>query len=404
MGTVNTNSLQLSFTDNKTDWNNIVPSGVARMRQQDTTTEARVIDKNRQNLKSKTTSIDSGVEYSVFLSQDGLGHILEPLFFAKVRNAEVTGLRVSATDAADDSYTVSALDAAQAGLLKENTLLWASGFTDPANNGLKSIDTDASDGDTEIAVAESLAAESGASGRMVSFNGYRIPAGENPTWTYSSIAKQGTLTVSNANDIPGLHEGQKAYIGSIATDGGDIQNSFRNAAANDIHGVARVRTITSTHIIFDELQDSLKQSASGAASAAVDIVFGRFGTNVPRDSALFSEVLRTYEMTLPNYAANGDTLYRYSDGNRINTVTMNVPAGNYATLDINAIGASTAVPVATRRNENTDRIDPLLVRNIVTTGQDTKRVVFSVNGESLGLRTRDNSITFTFTTAMRRLD
>ena len=80
-----------------------------------------------------------------------------------------------------DTYTVTALDAAQAGKMNTGTLLWAAGFPVPANNGLKSVDANVATNAAAIPVAENLTAEaSSPSGARISLAGYRIPSAMQP--------------------------------------------------------------------------------------------------------------------------------------------------------------------------------------------------------------------------------
>ena len=384
MAAVETNTIQIVQADTPTngvigDYKRIDLREITRLFNENTQEAAQNISRARQNIKSKITSTTSGVAYGAFFGVDVLDAVAQELFFSKVQNRAGNQIASTATSSANDEYTIGAATAEQVKLLKANSLLWVRGFNNSANNGLKVIETDVAANDTEVEVLDNLEHEAGVTKATLSFAGIRIAAGTAKTWAYAN--NSATLSSIGVGNRVGLKEGMFVYIGSIATEGGAIQNAFENAAANDIYGKARIRSISANSIVFDQLATTLERSDSSSPATAVDIVYGTFVTNTNQDSADYIRGVRTYEQTLPEFGANNATAYRYSEGNVIDTLSLAIPTDSYATCGVATQGTLTQEPTTVRRAGFADATDPKL-RDTFVTGKDIARVSFS--GDSAG--------------------
>lgn len=354
-------------------------SEITRFSQESTTGAPPRISNLRQNQRTKVLSVTSGVGYSNPLTIDTVDSILQELFFAQIRNREGWRVPVSSVDATD-GYTIAAASAEQAALFGVNSLVWGRDFGQSANNGLHMVTSAVSENDTEVE-ADALADEAANTGQNpppvghISFTGSRILGPTTKSWAYDSTNERATLTVANANNLPGLYEGQMVVIGSIDSAGAPTnQNAFAGAAGASIFGRARVRSIGTGSITFDRLSANLEASSSGT-QGVIDLCYSLFVTNVANDSPLTVRGTRTYEQTLPDFSAVGTPAYRYSDGNLINTATLNMPSAQFATVNVETIGTQTLIPVTTRRDNFDGAPDPALVDSF-TGGGDLVRITF----------------------------
>ena len=330
-----------------TGWLQLEPNSLTSWGATLTTTPRAPISKNRQRRKGRPTDLNSAVGYEADLTLSSFRRFIDGFVFSNGIGSDITGLE--ATDAAttNDEYTVDALSATQAAKLNAGTLLWVTGFDDPANNGLKVVDANIATAATKITVAENLVNESGASG-VVSLAGYQTGAA---VWTYDATTKRGTLTLAGlgtAVEAVGLTPGQFAHFGSVAAAGDDLENGLLNAASVDLFGFGRVRSISSGAIIFDKLSSDLQVAGLGAGQA-VDLVFGEFFRNVATDHADYAEISYQLEASFPNLGAAGATEYEYALGNYANTLGFNVPLTDKSTLTLAFIGTDTDTPTTVRK-------------------------------------------------------
>lgn len=403
MGRVLTNNVSLSYAIETalgtagTDWALLEPNDISTFGAQITTVARDPISANRQRRKGTVTDLDSSVEFEADLTLSSFRDFVEGFCFATGVNSDVTNVPVSAAETTGDTYTVAALTAAQANKIEVDTLLWAAGFGLAANNGLKVVDTDAATSDTAIAVADNLADEaSPPATARVSIAGHRIAALDAPTWTYS--APNATLALTGIGTelaALGLTVGQFVHIGSISTAGSTaISNAFQNAAANDMYGWARVKTISADAVVFDKLDDRLKFS-DAAISTAVDVLFGEFIRNVPTSNAAYLERSFHFEAEFPNLGTGGAAEYIYAKGNYCNQMQITLPLTDKATCTFGFIGTDTDNPVAAgSRKSGADSATNPVTTGAFNTSADIARLRVTDVDES-GLTTDFKEITLT---------
>ena len=286
------------------------------------------ISRSRQNKKGTTSDQDSAVEYSADLTLASFQDFDDGLLFANTVNGNLLNIPVTAVVASTDAYTVSAIAGADASNFETGTLIWATGFSNNANNGLKTVDADISSGATAISVGENLV--NATENAYLSFAGYRVPAAAANVWVYS--APQGTLTASGAGTIlqgMGVEAGMFVHIGSVESVGDSVQNGL----ADGVYGMARVVSISNNSITFDKLDSKLQAAQAIATAVTVDIVFGAFTRNVAVDDADYLEQEYEFEATFPNLGAAGANEFEYVNRNLINTATYNIPLTDKATID-----------------------------------------------------------------------
>ncbi len=404
-GQVKTNNVGLSYARQTAlgtlpteGWTQVEPNAINTFGATISTVARTPISTDRQRRKGTVTDLDSALEYDADLTVSAFRDHSEGFLFVQGVNTDVTQLAATGAQTSDDSYTgLTALTAEQADKIEVNTLLWVDGGTVSANNGLKTVDTDASTSDTTIAVAENLTDET-ASFR-VSFSGFRIAAGDSPTWTWNSGEMQATLAgvsgIGTTLFALGLTVGQFVHVGSIVSLGGSIQNGFENAAANDMFGYARVLSMTADTVVFDKVGAALQFTDGTAPATAVDIVFGEFLRNVAVDDTDFCEIAYTYEASFPGLgdgtAGNTDTSYQYSLDNFCNTLGFNIPLTDKATITYGFLGTDTQNPTTTRQT-GADSAETPTLTGAFSTSSDIARLRIADLDED-GLSTCFKSLT-----------
>ena len=402
MPRVLTNNVSLAYAIEATSgvpsavWRLLEPNSIGAFGANITTISRSPISRNRQRRKGTVTDLDSSIEFESDLTLSAFRDFLEGFIFAVGINRDVTNLASAAADAATDGYTVAALGASQAGRMNAQTLLWVSGFGNPSNNGLRSVDANIMPAAVKISVSEGLADEAGASG-LLSLAGYRIPAASSPTWTYSGISKQATLALADVGTALlalGLTPGQSVHVGSIASAGLDVVNGFEDAAPNDMVGYARVRSISTNAVIFDKVDPALRSTDASAPATAVDILFGEFFRNVSTDDASYLERSFQFEADFPNLGPGGASEYQYALGNLSSTFGFNLPLTDKATLAFAFVGTDTEDPTTIRKTGAAGALSPRFGAAFNTSSDIARLRIADV--DEAGLTTDFKSLSLTF--------
>lgn len=404
MGRVLTNNTSLAYTIESalgvagTEWVLTEPNAISTFGAETTTVARAPISRNRQRRKGTVVDLDSAVEFDSDLTLSSFRDFIEGFAFVTGINSDVTQLDATGAETTGDTYTgLTALTAAQADKFEIDTLIWVTGFTTDANNGLKVLDTDASTSATSLAVADNLADESASA--KVSFAGHRIATTDTATWDWDGTEKTGTLVetgVATALQALGLTLGQFVHIGSVASLGGSIQNAFENAAANDMYGYARVKSFTDADtVVFDKVDAALQFDDLTAPATAVDIIFGEFIRNVSTTSAEFLERSFQFEVEFPNLDTGGGAEYQYALGNFCNTASFNLPLTDKATITFGFIGTDTENPVVagSRKSGASSAATPSQTAAF-NTSSDIARLRITETDED-GITTDFKSLTFT---------
>ena len=266
MGRVLTNNVSISYAIETslgvagTTWYLVEPNDISTFGASITTVARDPISRNRQRRKGVVTDLDSTVEFDEDTTLSSFRDFIEGYCFATGINSDVSELITTAAATTGDTYTISALDAAQAEKFETTSLIYVTGFATAANNGLKSIGTDAADTDTTLSVNENLVDETAPAGARISFSGNRVASASAVTWTWDSPNNQATMSFTGLGTLLiqlGLTVGQSVHIGSPDGSGG-FENAFENATTNDMFGYARVVSISANDIVFDKTDVALQ--------------------------------------------------------------------------------------------------------------------------------------------------
>lgn len=392
-------------------WKTLEPNEITTVGAQITTVARSPISKLRQRRKGTVVDLDSEFEFEADMTIDSLVDFTPAFLFAAETNADLT---FRAAPALSGGFTIPAATATQAGKIRFTTggpitLLWATGYANTANNGLKPLTADTAAAGVLLAVAGNVA-ETPPTNAEVSVCGIRCEAGDLALSISGGVA---TLTRGNgasANPVDfttlGLTKGQRMHVGGLTS-----TNRFGSTAAADgtrSFGSMRIRTITAASITGDKLDNTLVASDGtingvGGAEAPVDLLFGRFIRNVAVDSAEFLERYHTFELELvdlyetdpPTPVANPDG-YIYPLDNLANEMVVSMPGQDKATIGFGFIGTDTQDPVnnASRKTNAATPIAPLHTGAFNTSTDFARLRIADI--DDTGLTTDFKELTATF--------
>jgi hypothetical protein len=374
MGRVTTNSVGLNYCREASlgvlpgspSWRKLEPNDINKFGSTITTVSRTPISKARQRRKGVVTDLDSSVEFEADLTMRHLRDFVEGFCFATATNADLDMAVTACVASTTNAYTVAALSAGQAGKLKFSsgeyaTLIFVRGCGVAANNGLKQLKAAPSTSDTAIGVSTDLTAETTPANAALEVAGVRsLASAADLTWTWDGTSK--TAILASAGDITdwsalGLVAGQHIHVGSL-TAGGAITNAFENAAANDMYGMARIRSMSGGSLTLDRVDTALQHTDGSAPSTAVDILFGKYIRNVAVDDSAWLEQSFQFELESPNLASNGDDRYEYALGNYCDTMAFDIPLADKAKLNFGFVGTDTNVPTDTRATNASSAVEP----------------------------------------------
>lgn len=315
------------------------------------------ISQDRQRRKGTVVDLDSGVEYEEDLTISSFSNFIEGFCFAQATNAEMV-IPVSAVDGSADSYTVAALTSTQAGKLQwesggYSTLVYARGFANSANNGLKVLDADPASTDTAIGVTDTGLVDETVSGyATLELAGVRAKAGDLAITVSSGVATltNGNNAVTSALDFTslGLSVGQFIHVGGLA--------SGQQFSAG--YGYGRITSISATEIVLDKLYGTL--ATDDGSADTVDLLFGRFVKNVASTDASYVERSYHFEGAFVDLEAVGTDAYSYAKGNFCNEFTLSLELTDKATIGWNFVGTDTEDPTTSRKTNAASAAMPLM--------------------------------------------
>lgn len=396
MGRVITNGMSLSFAREASlgvlpvtpQWFELEPNTITTFGTTIAKTARSPISKARARRKGSVTDLDSAVEFEADLTLTHLRLFAENFLFSRSVGGDsfITSAAVAA------GYTVPALSAAQAGRLlwavtptggptPARSLIYAFGFDNAANNGLKPLTAKPAAGDVTIPVAGNVAENPPVDVLVeAAVAGVRAAAGD------LTINAQGNLaSVALDFRLLGIVVGQTVHIGGI-----DALHQFATAANT---GFARVAAIAANLLTLEKRDEPFV--AEAAAGVEIDLLFGQFVRNVDVDHPDFQQPSVQFELRSPNLMAGGAAGHEYAIGNWADAMSVALPLTGKATITLGFVGQNTTDPTAVRATAAANAKVGQLTESFGTSS-DIARLRMQKVDES-GLTTDFKSATFTLT-------
>lgn len=338
MGRVLTNNTAVIVTDETslgvagTTWDQLEPNDISTFGATITTVAREPISKDRSRRKGTVVDLESAVELEHDLTKAVFIRFAEGFVFANFQGDQFGN--PTAVTAATDDYTVPSGPTAL-----QNQLVYARGHSNAANNGLKTVNAGSTA--TSVSVAEALVDETPPANASLEIAGWQFATSDlsiTVTAAVPGVSPATAAIVSAAVDLTtiGVHVGQLIHVGGL------VAGQQFSAGA----GYARVRSISVTTIVADKLGPGL--ATDPGTGDTVQLLFGLFLKNVATDDAEFLERSYQFELALPGLEVPGPgTMYEYAIGNYANTLAINVPLTDKATITIGFIGTDTELPVPT---------------------------------------------------------
>lgn len=331
---IDSNVTGLSFAEETTlgvlpgtpDWYTLEPNGYDDFGGSVATIARNPINAGRQRKKGVVTDLDAAGGFNSDLTQTNLKRLMQGFMFADLREKgtlfPINGTQepVTNVDGVADEYDM----AAGADGFAINDIIFATGFTDAANNGIKvvtSITTTVAVGVAEVLVAEA-APPAAATFKTVGVQG---AAGDIDVDAVGSLP---ALT-STALDFTtlGLIPGEWIYIG------GDVAALAFATAANN--GFARINTIAATRLEFDKTDSTMVTEAS--TTETVQLFFGEA---IKNEASPALQVRRTYQLERQLGDDGIGTQSEYLVGAVPGEFTLNVAQADKITIDLSFVATA----------------------------------------------------------------
>lgn len=351
------------------EWKLLEPNAISAFASAITTVPRSPISKYRQRRKGSVTDLDSSVEFDADLTLAHFRDFIEGFCFA---NFVGPAIQVP-TDVDANSYTVPTGVA-----LVENDLVYARGFTNTENNGLKEVAIGATT--TDVPVEETLVVEASVPATQnvsLEVTGFRFASGDLEVDVDGNL----TTTIKDFTDLD-LTAGQSIWVG-----GAETVNQFATA---DDKGYARIITIAANKLTIDKTGQAF--SIDAGAAKLIDLYFGQYIKNVGVDDSEYLERSFTFEGAYQNLAAPGPgDAYEYAKGNFCNTVGFELPLADKATMSLAFVGTDTEPPTETRETNAGSPLNPVQTGAFNTSADIVRLRIQDV--DETGLTTDFKSIT-----------
>jgi len=277
---------------------------------------------DRQRRKGTTVGVDLAQGFDIDVLQAQHQDLLQGFFVANLEEkAQVVndaGTEITNVDGVNDDYEGAGLD-----VFIEGDLIFATGFDDDENNGLKTV---ASGGSAaSCPVEEDLTADAspaqtsgGVRGATLTKVGFEFAADDLAVTTSGSYATY-TCTAGDFTDL-GLVPGEWIYVGGDTA--GAAGNQFPTNAVNN--GWKRVKSIAANALVIDKSESDIV-TETPAGGETIQIFIGRLYRNRTTQA---NQIKRTYQfersLGIPDFSGNPTHIQAdYLTGCSANTFQFN---------------------------------------------------------------------------------
>jgi Phage tail tube protein len=307
------------------EWYNLEANSYSDFGAKISTVARSPINPSRQNKKGVTTDLEASGGFNVDFTKTNLNRLLQGFFFADARQKVTTDRFNLATIQVASTTTSTYATASALGLIAFNlpdTLLFAEGFDTALNNGLKTI---VSANTTSVTVADTLSVESSVNPKAkLTAVGFKFASGD-ANLTFNAGVVSLTAVAKNMTTF-GFIPGEWVFIG-----GDNVLNRF-----NSFSGYARIKSISSTSITFDDISIPVTSSDLGIGKS-IHIYFGHVIKN-ENDPLLIKR--RSYQMERQlGLGANG-VQAEYLEGAVANEFSLKISTNAKIEVDLKYVAAN----------------------------------------------------------------
>jgi len=304
-------------------WYPLEPNSYSDFGGEITTIARNPINPSRQRKKGVVTDLDASGGFETDVTQTNLQTILQGFFFADLRRKAEHEV-ITNVDAAGDTY-----DAASGLAFAVNDLVFAAGFDDAANNGLKVVTGITSDTDIAVSPTTLVDDASPAAGHSLVMVGHQFAADDLNIVASGSLPEITSDIAFDFTDL-GLIPGEYIYVG-----GDSAATNFAEAANV---AFARVKSVSATAIVLDKTEATfVTETLSGGET--VQIFFGR----VLKNETGTDIVRRTYQLErqlgAPDDAEPTEIQAEYIVGAVPSEFELVIPTAEKAVANLSFIGA-----------------------------------------------------------------
>jgi hypothetical protein len=250
-------------------WEQIEPNDGGDVGSTYKTVDRNPINSSRQRKKGTIVDFDTMAGFPTDVTSSNMYNIMQGFLFANARTKN-TAVLITAVNGSG-VYSLSST----AGIVV-GSLIWASGFANAANNGLKVVSAVVAN--TSVTLSGTSVVETPATTSTLTAVGYRTQTTADLKIDASGVYPVLTSTSLNFTTL-GLIPGEYLFIG-----GDNTANQFATAANN---GFKRIKSVSANAIVLDKSTTTMVTDT--ASGKSVDIYFGRvikneIDTNIVRSS------------------------------------------------------------------------------------------------------------------------
>lgn len=299
-------------------WYGLEPNSYSDFGGELSTVARAPIDPSRQNKKGTITDLDASGGFNIDFTKSNLTRLLQGFFFADARELPNTKALNAAAVALTGVTASSKTYAAASGLgsFAALQLIYASGFSNATNNGLKTV---ASSTAGTVVVNETLIDEAAppAAAKLQTV-GFQFASGDISMAVTSGVPSL-VATAADFTTLPGLIPGLWVFIG------GDAAGT---AFANNV-GYARIKSIAAKAIVFD---DTTFTPATEAGTGKTIRLF--VGTVIKNEKTPSLIKRRSYNIERQLGSGPTSTQAEYLEGAVANEFTLNIPQADKLNVDL----------------------------------------------------------------------
>jgi hypothetical protein len=293
------------------------------------------ISRRLQHEKGSVVGLSTSPKLTMDLTKDVIEQFGEAWFRSATYYPSSTGVgKFAVTDVTATGYTVAA-----GGALAQNILIFAAGFANAANNGLKVLGAGSTA--TEIKTSGLVVENPAPAGAVVYVCGVQGAAND-----IGVNASQHLTSTAGVFDDLALAVGQWIWLGGgTAASPGLL--GFTVAPQN--RGFARIAAIPAGG---NQLQVDRRTQAwatdAGSGGKTIQIFYGPWLRNLFGDDGNYKEPSYSLELSFPGAAAAGATSYVYGLGECVDQVVFNAPSEEKALVEMSFLGFNLTDPTTVR--------------------------------------------------------